>query len=174
VFHFSAGFKGGINRMARGPDGAIYLGEIGNPPNWGEYGKAWFGLERMQWAGNNAFEMLAIRVTDTGFNIELTQPLADDIELSPADLLVKQWFYHPNEQYGGPKYNETELTVSGLELSDNRRQISATIPGAATGACGVPAPCRAASLRHRAIALDGRSLVYAECHSRLDRRTGAG
>ncbi|MGB1140112.1 MAG: family 16 glycoside hydrolase [Halioglobus sp.] len=133
VFHFSAGFKGGINRMARGPDGAIYLGEIGNPPNWGEYGKAWFGLERMQWAGNNAFEMLAVRATATGFDIALTQPLANDIKLSPADLLVKQWFYYPNEQYGGPKYNETELTVSGLNVSDDRRQISATIPGLRPG-----------------------------------------
>lgn len=133
AFHFSAGFKGGINRMARGPDGAIYLGEIGNPPNWGEYGKAWYGLERMSWNGNNAFEMLAVRVTENGFEIELTQPLAEDIELVPADLLVKQWFYHPNEQYGGPKYDETELSPSRLETSPDRRRIVADIPGLRPG-----------------------------------------
>jgi cytochrome c551/c552 len=133
VFHFSAGFKGGVNRMARGPDGAIYLGEIGNPPNWGEYGKAWYGLERMTWRGNNAFEMLAVRVTESGFDIELTQPLAEDVELTPADLLVKQWFYHPNEQYGGPKYNETELSPSRLQISPDRRRIIADIPGLRPG-----------------------------------------
>jgi len=133
VFHFSAGFSGGVNRMARGPDGALYLGEIGNPPNWGEYGKAWFGLERMTWEGNKAFEMLAVRATEEGFELELSQALAADIELSTTDLMVKQWFYHPNEQYGGPKYDEMGLKVSGVELSPDRRRIRAVIPGLRPG-----------------------------------------
>lgn len=133
AFHFSAGFQGPVNRLHRGPDGAIYLGEIGNPPNWGEYGKPWHGLERMQWQGNKAFEMSAVRARPDGFELELTQPLAADTELSPADLLVKQWFYHPNEQYGGPKYNEMALTPSALEVSSDRRSIRARIPGLKAG-----------------------------------------
>ncbi len=34
-FRFSAGFNGGVNRIARGPDNALYLGEIGKPPRLG-------------------------------------------------------------------------------------------------------------------------------------------
>ena len=90
AFHFSAGFHGGVNRLLRGPRGAIYVGEVGNPPNWGEYDKAWYGLERMTWVGNNAFEMLAVKAQEDGFVIELTQPLSADMKLSPADVLVKQ------------------------------------------------------------------------------------
>ena len=133
VFHFSAGFKGSVNRLEYGPDGAIYVGEIGNPPNWGEYGKPWYGLERIRWTGNKAFEMRAVRVTAEGFELELTQPLAGNISLSPSDLLVRQWFYRPDEQYGGPKYNETQLFAATLKLSPDRRRIHARIPGLRTG-----------------------------------------
>ncbi len=133
VFHFSAGFQGAVNRLERGPDGAIYVGEVGNPPNWGEFGKPWHGFEKLSWKGNKAFEILQVRATANGFDLQLTQPLGQDISLSTADLLVKQWFYHPNEQYGGPKYNESTLPVTALTLSDDRQTLSASIPGLKEG-----------------------------------------
>ncbi len=133
AFHFSAGFQAGVNRLLHGPDGAIYVGEVGSRPNWGEHGKLWHGLERLTWAGNNAFEMHSMQARAGGFTIRLTQPLADGIELSPADFLVKQWFYYPNEQYGGPKYDETVLSVTDVALADDRRTIHLGIPGLEAG-----------------------------------------
>ncbi len=133
VMRFSAGFQGGVNRMARGPDGALYIGEIGNPPNWGELGKTWYGLERMIYAGEPAFELLKVNATVDGFDLTLTRPLAEDAELKRSDLQVKQWFYYPTEQYGGPKYDETELSVSALALSADRTVVSATVPGLKPG-----------------------------------------
>lgn len=133
AFHFSAGFLGGVNRIVHGPDGSLYLGEVGNPPNWGELGKAWHGLERLRWTGNNAFEMHAVKARADGFLIELTQPLADDILLMPDDLIVQQWFYHPNEQYGGPKYDPAALKVLGLEVSADRKSLRARIAGLKAG-----------------------------------------
>ncbi|MDG2048235.1 MAG: DUF1080 domain-containing protein [Halioglobus sp.] len=133
VFHFSGGLQGGVNRMARGPDGAIYLGEVGNPPNWGEHDKLWYGLERMVWVDNVAFEIVTMKAQEDGFLIELTQPLAVNQEISPSDLLVKQWFYHPDEQYGGPKYDETVLAVSALEIATDRRSLRLKIPGLKAG-----------------------------------------
>jgi cytochrome c551/c552 len=133
AFHFSGGFQGAVNRLARGPDGALYLGEIGNPPNWGEYDKPWYGLERMSWVENNAFEILAVKAQADGFVLDLTQPLADDQVLSPSDVIAKQWFYSPNEQYGGPKYDETLLAVTQVEVAADRRSIRLSIPGLKTG-----------------------------------------
>lgn len=133
AFHFSAGFQSGINRLLRGPDGEIYLGEVGNPPNWGEYNKLWHGLERMTWVGNKAFEMQAVKAQEDGFLIEFTQPLSPELELTPEDLIVKQWFYYPNEQYGGPKYDETALFPTSLEISDDRLSIRARIPALKAG-----------------------------------------
>ena len=133
VFHFTAGLQGPVNRLQRGADGAIYVGVVGNPPNWGEYGKPWHGLQRMSWQGNKAFEILAVRAQADGFELELTQPLAESVDLSSDDLLVKQWFYRPNEQYGGPKFDESQLVPSAITVSDDRRTIKATIPGLKTG-----------------------------------------
>ena len=133
AFHFSAGFEAGVNRLLQAPDGSILVGEAGSRPNWGEYGKAWQGLERMIWVADKAFEMRAVRARSDGFDIELTQPLADDIQLTLDDLLVKQWFYHPTEQYGGPKYDETTLPVEAIRLSGDRRHIELRIPGLQAG-----------------------------------------
>jgi cytochrome c len=133
AFHFSAGFAGNVNRLVRGPDGNIYVGELGNPPNWGEIGKVWHGLERLSYVGQPAFEILGIEANSNGFTLTLTEPLAADLDLTADDLLARHWFYHPNEQYGGPKYDATELAVSALTLSPDRRQLRAVIPGLKAG-----------------------------------------
>lgn len=133
AFHFSAGFQSSVNRLVRGPDGAIYVGEIGNPPNWGEYGKPWYGLERLSYLSNDAFEMRSVKAIENGFVIELTQPLAEAISPVAQDLLVKQWFYHPTAQYGGPKYDQQLLRVESLDLSADRRELRVTIPGLKAG-----------------------------------------
>lgn len=133
VMQFGGGFQGGVNRLVRGPDGTIYVGEIGNPPNWGEYGKRWHGLERLKYQGKPAFELLQVNAETDGFSLTLTEPLEQSITLAPADLVARQWFYYPTEQYGGPKYDPTELTVTTLELSADRRSLRATIPGLKAG-----------------------------------------
>jgi cytochrome c len=133
VFRFSGGFQGGVNRIIRGPEGALYLGEIGNPPNWGEVGKAWHGLERLSYRGTPAYEILEVRATPGGFDLVLSEPLAEGLEPIPGDLQVRQWFYHPTEQYGGPKIDPTDLPVTGLELSSDRLSLHAQIPGLKAG-----------------------------------------
>jgi cytochrome c len=133
AFHFSAGLQGAVNRLLRGPDGSIYVGEIGNPPNWGETGKAWHGLERLSYRGGPAFEVLQINAEPDGFSLTLTEPLHESIQLEAGDLIAKQWFYHPTEQYGGAKYDHSELPVTTLELSPDRRRIKAEIPDLKAG-----------------------------------------
>lgn len=133
VMHFSAGFLGSVNRLARGPDGALYVGEIGSKPNWGEDDKLWYGLERMRYRGAPAFEMLAVRAQSDGFSIELTEPLATTLEPAVDDLLIKQWFYYPTVQYGGPKYDEQLLTADSLTLSEDRKTLHARLPGLKEG-----------------------------------------
>jgi cytochrome c len=128
AFHFSAGFQGNVNRLVRGPDDAIYVGELGNPPNWGEIGKVWHGLERLTYRGQPAFEILSIEAQADGFILTLTEPLAESLQPVASDLIARHWFYYPKEQYGGPKYDARELTVTALQLSADRRQLRAVIP----------------------------------------------
>ena len=49
VFRFIQGLEAGINRMAYGPDGSLYVGGIGNPGNWAQSGKLWYGLQRLKY-----------------------------------------------------------------------------------------------------------------------------
>ncbi|MEH6593362.1 MAG: c-type cytochrome [Halioglobus sp.] len=129
VLQFSGGLQSGVNRLIRGPDGDIYAGEIGNPPNWGQLGKVWYGLERLSYSGKPAYEILQVNAQSDGFTLTLTEPLDTSLALEPGDLIARQWFYHPTEQYGGPKYDYSDLSVAALELSDDRRRIRARIPG---------------------------------------------
>lgn len=133
AFHFSAGFSAPVNRLLRGKDGAIYVGEVGSRPNWGEYGKPWYGLERLSYVANNAFEMREVRITATGFVIEFTQPVAEGIAVSTQDIIAQQWFYHPNEQYGGPKYALEQLAIANVQVSQDRLQLRVDMHGLKAG-----------------------------------------
>jgi cytochrome c551/c552 len=133
VFRFSAGFQGGVNRLVRGPDGAIYVGEVGSRPNWSEIGKTWHGLERLSYSGPDAFELLRVRAQPDGFTLTFTEPLGEGRELLPTDLSLRQWFYHPTEQYGGPKYDDHELVVKALEVSTDRRSVRVRVDGLKPG-----------------------------------------
>jgi len=91
--------------------------------------KAWYGLDRLTYRGNPAYELLSVNAIEDGFTLTLSEPLAAGITPQVSDLSALQWFYYPKEQYGGPKYDPTELTVTALTLSPDRRQLRATIPG---------------------------------------------
>ena len=133
VMRFTDGLAAGVNRISRGPDGRLYIGEIGNPGNWGDVGKNWYGLETLSYNGKPGFELLAVRAQADGFELELTGPLAEHITPGTADLFVRQWFYYPTEQYGGPMYDARELAVESLELSADRKRLRARIPGLKAG-----------------------------------------
>ena len=47
VFRHSAGLEVGVNRTVIGPDGAIYVGGIGEGGNWGEDNKLRYGLQKL-------------------------------------------------------------------------------------------------------------------------------
>jgi hypothetical protein len=87
----------------------------------------------MSFTGKPVHEILEVRAQPRGFSLVLGKPLADDLELITSDLLAQQWFYHPTEQYGGPKYDLTELPIAALQLSADRRIINATIDGLKPG-----------------------------------------
>jgi cytochrome c len=129
VFRFTQGLEAGVNRIVWGPDSALYIGGIGSTGNWGHYGKLSYGLQKMKYNGKPVFEMLAIRAQPDGVEIEFTQPLNGDAGNKPGDYAVQQWYYLPTENYGGPKMDLTELTVSKISVSPDRRKVKLFIRG---------------------------------------------
>lgn len=133
VFRFSQGLEAGVNRMRWGPDGKLYVGGIGNPGNWQQFGKKWFGLERLAFNGDATFEMLAVRATPGGMEIEWTEPLRADVGTDAGAYRIEQWRYEPTADYGGPKVDEVALEVTDVELSEDRRRARLSVPGLRPG-----------------------------------------
>lgn len=133
VFRFIQGLEAGVNRIVWGPDSALYVGMVGSTGNWGDTGKLMYGLQRLKYNGEPAFEMLAVRAKSNGLEIEMTQPLAAELETAATDYLVEQWRYVPTANYGGPRVDESTLTVAGVNISEDRRKIFLELPGMKAG-----------------------------------------
>lgn len=123
VFRFTQGLEGGVNRVVWGPDGALYVGQIGNPGNWGQTGKKWYGLQKLTYNGNTAFEMLAVRAKSNGVEIEMTEPISETSGNAVSDYEVRQWYYLPTIEYGGPKLDDKALKIKSVNISEDRKKI---------------------------------------------------
>ncbi|MET0390294.1 MAG: DUF1080 domain-containing protein, partial [Polyangiales bacterium] len=106
------------------PDGAIYVGGIGNPADWAQEHKLWYGLQRLALNGKPTFEMLDLQLTAEGIAITFTEPLRPGDGDAPEDYALKQWRYVPTASYGGPKVDEAPVAVRGVGLSADRRQVT--------------------------------------------------
>ncbi len=134
VFRFTQGLEAGVNRISMGPDGAIYAGGLGAGGNWGQEGKLTYGLQKLMPTGSDAFDILEMRATSTGFELEYTQPLSQETaDALAASYAVEQWRYLPTAEYGGPKVDEETLTVSSATLSPDGRTVTLEIPGLKPG-----------------------------------------
>jgi cytochrome c len=131
VFRFTQGLEAGVNRVAWGPDGALYAGGIGSTGNWGQTGKRRFGLQRLTYNGRPAFEMLAVRARTNGLEVELTEPLAEGSGWDPESWQVTQWRYEATPSYGGPKLDERELPVLSASVAPDARHVFLELPGLA-------------------------------------------
>ena len=129
VFRFIQGLEAGINRLVWGPDGALYAGGVGSTGNWNQAGKEHFGLQRLTYNGTPVFEMLAVRAKPNGVEIEFTEPLKEGSGTKASDYNVRQWWYKPTEEYGGPKLDEEALKIRSVKVSDDRKKVFLELPG---------------------------------------------
>ncbi|MGW2095661.1 family 16 glycoside hydrolase [Promicromonospora sukumoe] len=138
VFRHSAGLEAGVNRTVVGPDGAFYVGGIGEGGNWSEPGKLRYGLQKLTPNGEDAFDMTEMRVTKKGFEVEYTQPLSAETVAKIAEdpnaaFRMDHWRYVPTRAYGGPKVDEQQLFVSGAKVSRDRTKVTLTVDGRQPG-----------------------------------------
>ena len=96
--------------------------------NWGHAGKLKYGLQRLSYNGNTAFEMLAVRAQPDGLEIEFTEPLAAGFG-EAYDFNIRQWYYLPTENYGGPKLDDKPLAIQSVSLSPDRKKATLKIGG---------------------------------------------
>ncbi len=130
VFRMTQGLESGVSRLALGPDGSFYVGGIGGGGNWEQPGKLPYGLQKLTPTSEEAMDIVSMEVTETGFDITYTRPVADDVVENVGERYeVEQWSYTPTSQYGGPKRNEETLAVTGASVSEDGHTVSLDIAG---------------------------------------------
>ena len=129
VFRFIQGLNAGVNRIRWADNKTLYAGGIGNPGNWAHSGKEWYGLQRMVYNEKSTFEMLAVRAKSNGVEIEFTEALQERDGWNKSDYEIKQWYYKPTIDYGGPKLDEKSLNIKSVNVSDNRKKVFLELEG---------------------------------------------
>jgi len=77
--------------------------------------------------------MLAVRAKSNGMEIEFTEPLKEGDGWNVDDYLVKQWYYQPTINYGGPKMDERALKVKSATVSEDRKKVFLEFDGLKDG-----------------------------------------
>ena len=135
---YSQGFEVGTNRLVWGPDGALYIGGIGATESWAwtnpKTGK-WttFGLQKIRPNGKSAFEVASVNVTEQGFRVQFNRPVQKGQLRDLKRFRVRQWRYVPTFEYGGPKVDREDLTVTRATASSDGKSVDLTIAGRKEG-----------------------------------------
>jgi hypothetical protein len=126
-FPFRSGFECGVNRLAFGPDGSLYVGMTAR--GWGSVGGKPYGLQRLVYTGVLPFEIHSMKLTKSGFDLAFTKPLdqtsAD--RLAAYSLQSFTYFYWPT--YGSPEVDRRAEKVQGVTVSPDRRRVSLKVAG---------------------------------------------
>ena len=134
AFQFTQGLEAGVNRVIWGPDGSLYLGMIGRGPegNW-NWRKTVAGLQKLTRTGKTVFEIHSMSITNDGFLVRFTKPVARQWLGNPKHYELTSYTYTPTREYGGPKIDEHRLAVARAEPAVDGHSVRLTVPGVKRG-----------------------------------------
>lgn len=141
---------GSVCRVAFGPDGSLFCGRTnrgwgGRPPS--------DGLARVRWTGAVPFEIERVHLTDDGFEVSFTEPVAGAPPPEAVELV--QYRYNYWWEYGSPEVDHTRVAVEDARLLPNGRTLALRAPALE--------PARVARITlPELVAVDGSPLVHRE------------
>lgn len=119
-------FATGIMRGRFGPDGALYtcgmFAWAGNATSPG-------GFHRIRRGAEPAQVPLAIHATKGAITVTFSDPIID------TKSAIKVWSLKRTKNYGSKHYDEHELTIQSVKLSDDKKTITLEIPDLAPTWC---------------------------------------
>lgn len=129
-FPFRSGFQSGVNRLEYGPDASLYVGQTNR--GWGSTGGKAFGLQRLVWTEVTPFEMHAMKLTKTGFDVTFTKPLDPATAKQDAFSLTSHTYnYWPT--YGSPEVDRRGEKILDAQVSADRKTVSLKADGLKRG-----------------------------------------
>jgi cytochrome c len=127
VFRFCQGLEAGVNRLAWGPDGKLYVGGIGSNGNWNHLEHR-FGLQRLAPTKETTFEMLRVKANSDGFTIDFTEPADAEALANLRTYQLDSFRYEPSEAYGGPKVDVERFAPLEVIPSRDNRSVRLKLP----------------------------------------------
>ncbi len=138
VWPMLKGFLSGVNRLAFGPDGNLYVG--GCQRTWAAVAPLEAALERVSFTGKVPFEIREARARADGFELAFTQPVDPATAGNVESYDVGQYNYRYTSKYGSPELDHdgrenrsTPITVTKAEVSADRLSVRLRLEGWKTG-----------------------------------------
>jgi mono/diheme cytochrome c family protein len=113
------GLRLGGMHHAFGPDGALYLGQTV---------RGWMategneGLQRVAWTGETPVEIQHLRLTEKGFRLQFTTPMAAAAG-EAAGYQVRRFRYDYHPQDGSLRRDEVEVPIAAARLAADGRAL---------------------------------------------------
>ncbi len=86
------------------------------------------GFYRIRATGRPAHLPIGLHAGEHGMQIRFGDPVDPVKSLDPSRFVVRTWSLKRTANYGSNHYNEKELKVSSVTLSDDRRTVSIELP----------------------------------------------
>jgi hypothetical protein len=122
VWPLAKGFNSGVNRIAFGPDGKLYVGGVKNAA-WSAVAPKNWSLDRVVFTGKAPFDVKEVRARPDGFELEFTQALDATVATKADNYDVSQYRYQYHQKYGSPEYDFDGKPDSSSEV----KVVSATL-----------------------------------------------
>ena len=137
VWPFLKRFQSGVNRLAFGPDGNLYVG--GCQRTWASVATKDAAIERVRFTGKTPFEVQEVHAKPDGFALTFTKPVDPD-SVGPDSWDVLQYRLKYHQAYGSPEYDHdgkkdsaTAIDVTGASLSKDATKLRLKVKGWKTG-----------------------------------------
>jgi glucose/arabinose dehydrogenase len=107
----------GSNRLAFAPDGSLWVGHTDH---------GWLGdkgITRITWSGDTPLEVLTMKLTEDGFDLNFTEPVDRQVAAQAATYDFIRYFYEYSINYGAPQSDKQAVAVENVEVSADGRNV---------------------------------------------------
>jgi hypothetical protein len=124
-YPFREGFATGLLANQFGPEGQLIVG--GTNRGWPVRGPEPFSLQRLDWTGEVPFEVKEIRVTQEGFQLAFTKPVALQNGGLAGTYSIEAYTHIYHRGYGSPEVDHSNPVVKEATLSPDGLTVSLKI-----------------------------------------------